>query len=52
MWMALAGDIGEHNVFRPLASHAAADYIVQEWEMRGIAVRAMNNSIATTPREI
>jgi Zn-dependent M28 family amino/carboxypeptidase len=34
----LAGDIGERNVFRPDALHAAAAYIVQQWNRRGCAV--------------
>lgn len=36
---ALAGDIGERNVFRPPALHAAADYILQECARRGSEVR-------------
>ena len=31
----LAGDIGERNVFRPSALHAAADYIRAEWANQG-----------------
>jgi acetylornithine deacetylase/succinyl-diaminopimelate desuccinylase-like protein len=27
----LAGEIGQRNVFRPAALHAAADYIRREW---------------------
>lgn len=34
----LAADIGERNVFRPHALHAAADYIAQQWTARGCAV--------------
>ena len=36
----LAGEIGERNVWRPTALHAAADYIRQEWQGQGYAVRA------------
>ncbi|WP_429573198.1 M28 family peptidase [Paraburkholderia sp. UCT70] len=34
----LAGDIGERNVLRPAALHAAADYIERQWAIRGCAV--------------
>lgn len=36
----LAGEIGERNVWRPDALHAAADYIRQEWRRQGHAVTA------------
>jgi len=35
----LAGHIGEHNIFRPEALHAAEAYITNEWEQQGYAVR-------------
>jgi Zn-dependent M28 family amino/carboxypeptidase len=34
----LAGEIGERNVFRPVALHAAADYIRREWTAMGYDV--------------
>lgn len=34
----LAGEIGERNVFRPTALHAAADYIRSQWEAQGYRV--------------
>ncbi|MCK5478824.1 MAG: M28 family peptidase, partial [Methylococcales bacterium] len=34
----LAGDIGERNVWRPNALHAAADYIRKEWLNQGYDV--------------
>src|SRR5690606_6077210 len=36
----LAGTIGERNVFRPKALHAAADYIEGVWRTQGYAVRS------------
>lgn len=36
----LAGEIGERNVFRPGALHAAADFIAAEWEAQGYLVGA------------
>jgi acetylornithine deacetylase/succinyl-diaminopimelate desuccinylase-like protein len=35
----LAGNIGERDVFRPAALHAAADYIERQWAMRDCAVK-------------
>ncbi len=35
----LAGDIGERNVYRPEALHAAADYIEAEWQTQGYSVQ-------------
>jgi len=35
----LGRDIGERNVFRPSALHAAADYIVSEWKEQGYEVQ-------------
>lgn len=35
----LAGTIGERNVFRPKALHAAADYIEGTWRAQGYTVR-------------
>jgi hypothetical protein len=34
----LAGDIGERNVFRPVALAAAADYIKSSWREQGYIV--------------
>lgn len=34
----LAGEIGERNIYRPAALHAAASYIEQEWESQGYPV--------------
>lgn len=36
----LAGEIGERNVWRPQALHAAAGYIRDEWQRQGHAVTA------------
>jgi Zn-dependent M28 family amino/carboxypeptidase len=38
----LAGEIGERNVFRPEALHAAADYIKAEWRRQGYEVKSQN----------
>ncbi|WP_374086712.1 M28 family peptidase [Methylomicrobium lacus] len=35
---ALAGVIGEHNVFHPEALKAAADYIIEQWRRQGYRV--------------
>jgi len=45
----LAGDIGERNVFRPDALHAAADYIAQEWAKRGFAVVRQDYQVRGVP---
>lgn len=45
----LAGDIGERNVFRPDALHAAADYIAQEWAKRGCAVMRQDYQVRGVP---
>jgi Zn-dependent M28 family amino/carboxypeptidase len=37
----LAGEIGERNIFRPHALHAAADYISEEWGRQGYEVAPM-----------
>ena len=34
----LAADIGERNVFRPQALHAAEEYISQTWQQQGYSV--------------
>ncbi len=34
----LAGEIGERNVFRPHALHAAADYLRAQWASQGYRV--------------
>ncbi|MEW5943764.1 MAG: M28 family peptidase [Pseudomonadota bacterium] len=39
---ALAGEIGERNVFRPQALQAAADYIEGQWRSQGYRVVAQN----------
>ena len=36
----LAGEIGERNVWRPHALHAAADYLRRQWEAQGYRVVA------------
>jgi len=41
----LAGDIGERNVFRPDALHAAADYISQQWAGRGCVATRQNYQV-------
>jgi Zn-dependent M28 family amino/carboxypeptidase len=62
----LAGEIGERNVFKPAALHAAADYIRSEWTGMGYevaiqryqAARVLSENIEVTrtgrsrPREI
>ncbi|SDD02371.1 Peptidase family M28 [Cupriavidus sp. YR651] len=45
----LAGDIGERNVFRPDALHAAADYIAQVWTRRGCAVMRQEYQVRGVP---
>jgi acetylornithine deacetylase/succinyl-diaminopimelate desuccinylase-like protein len=37
----LAGDIGERNVFRPLALEAAASYLERQWREQGYAVETL-----------
>jgi Zn-dependent M28 family amino/carboxypeptidase len=39
---ALAGEIGERNVYRPRALAAAADFIRREWTSQGHAVRSQS----------
>ncbi|MBE0621160.1 MAG: M28 family peptidase [Burkholderiales bacterium] len=41
----LAGEIGERNVWRPEALHAAADYIRGEWRRHGHTVTAQRYTI-------
>ncbi len=38
----LAGEIGERNVFRPRALHAAAEYIETEWRRQGYEVTSQS----------
>jgi Zn-dependent M28 family amino/carboxypeptidase len=45
----LAGDIGERNVFRPGALHAAAAYIAQQWTGRGCAVTRQDYQVRGVP---
>jgi Zn-dependent M28 family amino/carboxypeptidase len=45
----LAGDIGERNVFRPGALHAAAAYIAQQWTERGCAVTRQDYQVRGVP---
>jgi len=37
----LAGEVGERNVFRPQALHAAASYIEHQWDEQGYAVEQL-----------
>jgi len=37
----LAGEVGERNVFRPQALHAAASYIKHQWDEQGYAVEQL-----------
>jgi Zn-dependent M28 family amino/carboxypeptidase len=48
---ALAGAIGERNVFRPQALHAAADYIRGQWSAMGYEVRAQGYRAEGVPSE-
>jgi Zn-dependent M28 family amino/carboxypeptidase len=51
----LAGEIGERNVWRPAALHAAAEYVRGEWRRQGHAVRAQRyiaNEVASENLEI
>ena len=41
----LAGEIGERNVFRPRALHAAADYIRAEWTAQGYQVAVQSYQV-------
>ena len=41
----LAGEIGERNVFRPEALHAAEEYIRREWTRQGWQVRAQEYTV-------
>jgi Zn-dependent M28 family amino/carboxypeptidase len=47
----LAGAIGERNVFRPAALHAAADYIRGEWQAQGYPVTSHRYEVAGVPSE-
>jgi len=47
----LAGEIGERNVWRPAALHAAADYIRDEWRRQGHAVAAQRYLAYEVPSE-
>src|ERR1700687_1250131 len=42
----LAGEIGERNVFRPAALHAAEDYIRREWTAMGYDVAVQSYQAA------
>ena len=42
----LAGTIGERNVFRPTALHAAALYIGREWDQQGYAVTQIGYDVS------
>src|SRR5260370_6403428 len=44
-----AGDIGERNVFRPGALHAAAAYIAQQWIERGCEVTPQDYQMRGVP---
>ncbi len=41
----LAGEIGERNVYRPQALHAAEDYIRDFWVMQGYELRAQEYTV-------
>lgn len=41
----LAAEIGERNVFRPAALHAAADYIRAEWTAQGLQVTSQRYEV-------
>lgn len=45
---ALAGDIGERNVFNPAKLRAAADYIEGEWRRQGYDVSRQSYSVFST----
>lgn len=47
----LAGEIGERNVWRPQALHAAADYIRGQWRRQGHAVTAQRYTAYDVPSE-
>ena len=47
----LAGEIGERNVWRPQALHAAADYIRGEWQRQGHSVAAQRYTAYGVPSE-
>lgn len=47
----LAGEIGERNVWRPQALHAAAGYIRGEWRHQGHAVAAQGYTAYGVPSE-
>lgn len=47
----LAGEIGERNVWRPAALHAAADYIREEWRRQGHTVTAQRYTAYEVPSE-
>jgi len=48
---ALAGTIGERNVFRPAALRAAADYIRGEWDRQGYEVTSHGYEVAGVSSE-
>ena len=47
----LAGEIGERNVFRENALHAAADYIRAEWMAQGYKVSSQSYTVEGVPSE-
>ena len=47
----LAGEIGERNVWRPGALHAAADYIRDEWRRQGHSVTAQRYTVYEVPSD-
>jgi len=47
----LAAEIGERNVVRPAALHAAANYIRREWTAMGYPVAAQSYQAAGVPSE-
>lgn len=47
----LAGRIGERNIYRPEALHAAAQYIVTQWQAQGYEVATQRYSVSNVPSE-
>ncbi len=43
----LAGDIGERNVFRPLALEAASSYLERQWREQGYAIGTLAYEVSS-----
>ncbi len=43
----LAGDIGERNVFRPLALEAASSYLERQWREQGYAIETLAYEVSS-----